>query len=246
MVLKKEVDFSRTVSAHLAHHSDQNSFFHDIQQYRPTALCLQRLSLLGKTPEKEVRVPRPNSYSLRNILAIYTGSPGSYSKTHIFGQHSLAIKLPPSLTTMSGEVDYGFGDLMDDPEDYCPPTPPPTSQVFTMQSGKPITLHLVGASPTEAHHLWNGAKMISDFFEEDPSRVKDKTVLELGAAAGLPSLVAAILGARKVVVTDYPDPDIISTMQKNVDECDETVASPTPSMPWASFGALTRSHCWLV
>ncbi|KAF5235743.1 hypothetical protein ACHAPM_000538 [Fusarium culmorum] len=124
---------------------------------------------------------------------------------------------------MSGEVDYGFGDLMDDPEDYCPPTPPPTSQVFTMQSGKPITLHLVGASPTEAHHLWNGAKMIADFFEEDPSRVKGKTVLELGAAAGLPSLVAAILGAHKVVVTDYPDPDIIRIMQKNVDECDETV-----------------------
>ncbi|KAF4449410.1 nicotinamide N-methyltransferase [Fusarium albosuccineum] len=124
---------------------------------------------------------------------------------------------------MANEVDYGFDGLMDDPEDYYPPTPPPTSQVFTMQSGKPITLHLVGASPTEAHHLWNGAKMIADFFEEDPSRVRDRTILELGAAAGLPSLVAAILGARKVVVTDFPDPDIIKVMQKNIDECDETV-----------------------
>ncbi|RSL94022.1 Protein N-terminal and lysine N-methyltransferase EFM7 [Fusarium oligoseptatum] len=124
---------------------------------------------------------------------------------------------------MANEVDYGFDGLMDDPEDYYPPTPPPTSQVFTMQSGKPITLHLVGASPTEAHHLWNGAKMIADFFEDDPSRVRGKTVLELGAAAGLPSLVAAILGARKVVVTDFPDPDIIKIMQKNIDECDETV-----------------------
>ncbi|CAM1501989.1 Fc.00g039730.m01.CDS01 [Cosmosporella sp. VM-42] len=121
------------------------------------------------------------------------------------------------------EPDYSFGDLMDDPEDYYPPTPPHTSQIFTMQSGKHITLHLVGASPTEAHHLWNGSKMIADYFEDDPSRVAGKTVLELGAAAGLPSLVCGILGAKKVVVTDFTDPDILSVMQKNVDECDGTV-----------------------
>ena len=65
--------------------------------------------------------------------------------------------------------------------------------------------------------------MIADYFEEDPARVKGKTVLELGAAAGLPSLVCGILGAKKVVVTDFPDPDILSVMQKNVDECDGTV-----------------------
>lgn len=124
---------------------------------------------------------------------------------------------------MSEDIDYGFGDLMEDPEDYYPPTPPHTQQVFTMQSGKPITLHLIGASPTEAHHLWNGAKFIADYFEADPSRVKGKTVLELGAAAGLPSLVCGILGAKKVVVTDFPDPELVAIMQKNVDECDATV-----------------------
>ncbi|CAH0016385.1 unnamed protein product, partial [Clonostachys rhizophaga] len=92
-----------------------------------------------------------------------------------------------------------------------------------MKSGKAITLHLVGHSPTEAHTLWNGAKIISDYFEKDPSRIKGKTMLELGAASGLPSLVAAILGAKKAVMTDFPDPDIVATMQRNIDECDETM-----------------------
>ncbi|PTB68976.1 hypothetical protein BBK36DRAFT_1192626 [Trichoderma citrinoviride] len=118
--------------------------------------------------------------------------------------------------------DYGTGGLMDDPEDYYPSTPPPTTQIFTMGSGKEIVLHLVGHSPTEAHHLWNGAKIISDYFEEDPARVRGKSVLELGAASGLPSLVAGILGAKKVVMTDFPDPDLVMNMQKNIDECDET------------------------
>lgn len=41
-------------------------------------------------------------------------------------------------------------------------------------------------------------------------------MLELGAGAGLPSLVAAILGARKVVVTDYPDADLIANLNHNI------------------------------
>lgn len=119
--------------------------------------------------------------------------------------------------------DYGFGSLMEDPEGYYPPSPPPTKQVYTMRSGKAVTLHLVGHSPTEAHHLWNGAKFIADYLEDEPGRVRGKAVLELGAAAGLPSLVAGILGARKVVMTDFPDPELVENMQKNIDECDGTV-----------------------
>lgn len=126
------------------------------------------------------------------------------------------------LFAMDEDEFYGTGDLMDDPEGYYPPTPPPTVQTFTMQSGKEVVLNLVGQSPTEAHTLWNGAKVISDYFEEDASRVKGKSVLELGAASGLPSLVAGMLGATRVVMTDFPDVDIVQTMQKNIDECDST------------------------
>lgn len=132
-----------------------------------------------------------------------------------------------------------------EPENYYPPTPPPTTQVYTLTSGETITLHLVGYSPTEAHHLWNGSRVISEWFEANPDVVRSQTILELGAGAGLPSIVAGILGARRAVVTDYPDVDIISTLQRNVDECHllipatatATGASPTAAASVAVNGA---------
>lgn len=41
-------------------------------------------------------------------------------------------------------------------------------------------------------------------------------MLELGAGAGLPSLVCALLGAKKVVVTDYPDANLIENLRFNI------------------------------
>jgi len=112
------------------------------------------------------------------------------------------------------------GGLFQEPTDYYPPTPPPTTESYTMKDGKSITLHLVGHSPLEAHHLWNGSRIVSQYFEEHPEEVRGRTVFELGAAAGLPSMVAAILGAKKAVVTDYPDPDLVATMWKNIRGCE--------------------------
>lgn len=49
--------------------------------------------------------------------------------------------------------------------------------------------------------------------------VKGKTVLELGAGAGLPSLVCALNGASQTVVTDYPDAELIDNLRYNIDHC---------------------------
>ncbi|KAK0617124.1 hypothetical protein B0T14DRAFT_258636 [Immersiella caudata] len=125
---------------------------------------------------------------------------------------------PAPVTEPEAEAEAGFS-LFDDPEDYYPPSPPPTTQQYTTTTGIPIALHLVGHSPLEAHHLWNGSRVVASHFESHPDLVKDRTVLELGAGAGLPSLVAGALGARKVVVTDFPDPDLVENMRRNVREC---------------------------
>ncbi|KAI1078147.1 hypothetical protein F5B20DRAFT_592294 [Whalleya microplaca] len=117
-------------------------------------------------------------------------------------------------------MDPDTAGFFQEPDDYYPPSPPPTSQIYTLQSGKTITLHLVGHSPLEAHYLWNGARVISKYCETHVSEVEDRTVLELGAGAGLPSIVCAILGARKVVVTDFPDADLVINMKKNILDCE--------------------------
>lgn len=47
-------------------------------------------------------------------------------------------------------------------------------------------------------------------------------MLEIGAAAGVPSIVSAIKGARTVVMTDFPDPDLVGNMRENA-----SMASPS-------------------
>jgi EEF1A N-terminal glycine/lysine methyltransferase len=72
----------------------------------------------------------------------------------------------------------------------------------------------------QGHLLWNAGRTVSDFLEENAtSLVHGRCVLELGAGAGLPSLVCALKGAIRVVLTDYPDSDLIDNLRHNVANC---------------------------
>lgn len=64
---------------------------------------------------------------------------------------------------------------------------------------------------------WNTARTLSDYLLRHPSSVKGRCVLELGAGAGLPSLVSALAGAKGVVITDYPDEELVKTIRWNVE-----------------------------
>jgi nicotinamide N-methyltransferase len=56
--------------------------------------------------------------------------------------------------------------------------------------------------------------VIADFIDSDPQIVRGKRVAELGAGAGLPSLISALNGAAYVMMTDFPDADLIETVSR--------------------------------
>jgi len=111
-------------------------------------------------------------------------------------------------------------DIFQEPADFYQPEKPPTFVNYTLKSGQSLKLRLVGHSPLWGHLLWNAGQVISQYLEDNTKQlVRGKTILELGAGAGLPSLVAAVLGARKVVVTDYPDAELIANLRHNIEQC---------------------------
>lgn len=119
----------------------------------------------------------------------------------------------------SSEGEDGFS-IFTEPADFRPPAPPPTqvSYQLPVSPNTTIQLTLVGSHPLWAHHLWNASPTLSNYLCQDkPQLCLNKNVLELGAAAGLPSIVAHILGAKKVVSTDYPDAQLTNNLQRNFD-----------------------------
>ncbi|QLQ82149.1 hypothetical protein HG537_0G04040 [Torulaspora globosa] len=125
-------------------------------------------------------------------------------------------------------IGAGFG-LFEEPEDFRPPAPEPHFAKYerckispdSESQMKQLELRLVGSSPLWGHLLWNAGIYTARHLDENVSLVKNKSVLELGAAAGLPSLVCSLIGAKKVVCTDYPDADLLQNIQFNVDRVGE-------------------------
>ncbi|ORZ16261.1 putative methyltransferase-domain-containing protein [Absidia repens] len=127
---------------------------------------------------------------------------------------------------MSSDEEDGFaGGLFGEEEEPIAQVPN-TVETYERESAsfenndqpKAFHIRLVGSHPLWAHHLWNASKVFASLFDQHPQLVQGKTLLELGAGGALPSLVAATHQPAKVVVTDYPDAELIENIQYNVDQ----------------------------
>lgn len=147
------------------------------------------------------------------------------------------------------EFDLG-GGLFEEPEDFLPPPPPEShfveyERIEGKTSPSKIQLRLVGSSPLWGHLLWNAGKYTANYIDEHAGEIcTGKKVLELGAAAGLPSLVCGLNGAREVVCTDYPDPNLITNIQYNVDHCEGLAESSNVKVFGYIWGKDVRSLCY--
>ncbi|EEQ27248.1 Nnt1p [Microsporum canis CBS 113480] len=137
------------------------------------------------------------------------------------------------------EATFDFGDVFKEPEGFLPPPKPPTFSEHRLLSGDILNIRL-------GYLLWNAARTISDFLEEKaPEWVEGKDILELGAGAGLPSIICAIKGAKTVVVTDYPDSDLVDNMRINASTCEKFIKTrPLPlHVEGYKWGAPTDDIC---
>ncbi|CAG9571454.1 conserved hypothetical protein [Leishmania major strain Friedlin] len=65
------------------------------------------------------------------------------------------------------------------------------------------------------HKLWNAAKYLVKRMDARMIDVRGKSVIELGAGLGVPTLAAYKNGARLCVMTDYPDTDLLDILTLN-------------------------------
>ncbi|KAG5988887.1 hypothetical protein E4U43_004613 [Claviceps pusilla] len=123
-----------------------------------------------------------------------------------------------------------------------------------------------------SHHLWNASLLLAELVERDSLGVgvvadadahvdgvdagatlaqkgptfdiKGKSVLELGAGTALPSIMAGLLGASRVVVTDYPAPAILHTLEQNITRNIQADLSPSSSHTTSPSCIAVHGHSW--
>lgn len=114
-------------------------------------------------------------------------------------------------------------NLLEEPKDFYREPPKPKVVEFVLERGAevpPQTLHfhLVASHPLWAHYLWNGGRHIARMIARGELPVAGRRVLEFGAGAAVPSVVAALCGAAHVAATDFPEEPVLAPIRRNVAE----------------------------
>ncbi|EPE36163.1 hypothetical protein GLAREA_05501 [Glarea lozoyensis ATCC 20868] len=99
-----------------------------------------------------------------------------------------------------------------------------TSPTYLSPLYGPLTLSLADPKTETSrtlfsHFLWNASVLLAEYLEEGPFplfETRDCSVLELGAGTGLSGMIAALRGARRTVITDYPAEEVVANVEVNV------------------------------
>lgn len=95
----------------------------------------------------------------------------------------------------------------------APPDAAPLHMRLSLRPRLPSLARTADASlALFADNLWPGARALADLLCRRPHLCAGRSVLELGAGAGLPSCVALGLGARRCVVSDFPEPSVLDNI----------------------------------
>lgn len=96
-----------------------------------------------------------------------------------------------------------------------------------------------------SHFLWNASLQLAEFIDDGTVDgrhwdVTGQRVLEVGAGTGLAGIIAALRGAREVVLTDYPADEVLGNLRANVQR------NVGPGTKLQTSGLSVHGHEWGV
>jgi predicted nicotinamide N-methyase len=113
-------------------------------------------------------------------------------------------------TANDDEVDNAGLDLFDS-------SPPLQFKTIQFPTLPPIQIQAQDNMPTATGlALWQGTERLSHYLVQHANLVQAKSVLEVGAGTGLCGIVAHLLGASRVLVTDG-DSTVLPNLRRNVE-----------------------------
>lgn len=110
--------------------------------------------------------------------------------------------------------------IFNEPDDYTPEPPKGTLASYsTLITNTDLQINLIGSSPLYGHILTHACLYLAKYIEKNAeSLILGKTVLEVGSGGALPSILCGHIGAKYVISTDYPDPELIENIDRNIKE----------------------------
>lgn len=121
--------------------------------------------------------------------------------------------------------EISFESIFQEPENFREQVPifRYTSYTSPNRGFRFHNIRLVGKHPLWGHYLWNGAVLLADILSGEAPiathiQVVGDRILELGAGAAVPSMIAALRGASYVLITDYPDKELVENIKYNLSE----------------------------